>query len=315
MNFRLHSSFLRWFIVALIALLTCAAAMAADNGAMNDIRFKDYEGFQKRWQLVTVRFRSDTDEQRFIYANPIAYKALLKETKDYPDGAVFAKIGAMTVEDFEFPSSKVPAGALRVQFMVRDRKKYASTSGWGYALFTASGAVSSSENQETQALACDACHQLVKESRGEVFAQPVQLVSGMPGQMLASPRVFFSDKKPSELPPGLRQVLPPQTAKVRFVEGRLRDHLFSGTLNEIQPLLIKEALLANDPALLLGADQKQFVLVYPQKENTGGCHRDEKTVTIHSAFFQVAAQPATDPSAMGALPDLRQQDIFLCAAP
>ena len=96
-----------------------------DKPEMNGYKLSDYEGFEKKWRLVTVRYRKDTGEMRFTYANPKAWNALLKRSKDYPDGAVFAKIGIITMEDPAFPSSAVPAGTRRYQLMVRNKKKHA----------------------------------------------------------------------------------------------------------------------------------------------------------------------------------------------
>ena len=59
---------------------------------MNGISLKDYRGFDKKWKLVTVRYRKDTGEMRFVYANPLAEKTLMSGKTDYPDGAVFAKV-------------------------------------------------------------------------------------------------------------------------------------------------------------------------------------------------------------------------------
>ncbi|MGZ3806061.1 MAG: hypothetical protein ACXVB4_17735, partial [Pseudobdellovibrionaceae bacterium] len=36
---------------------------------MNGIVFKNYIGFEKKYKLVTVRYRTDSGEQRFVYAN------------------------------------------------------------------------------------------------------------------------------------------------------------------------------------------------------------------------------------------------------
>ena len=114
-----------------------SVADVPDQDRMNGFALQDYADFQKKWPLVTVRFRKDTGELRFTYANDIAYKALKKGATEYPDGAVFAKIGIMTEEDPAFTSSAVPSGARRFQLMVHDAKKFPETHGWGFALFDA----------------------------------------------------------------------------------------------------------------------------------------------------------------------------------
>ncbi|MGZ3743153.1 MAG: cytochrome P460 family protein, partial [Pseudobdellovibrionaceae bacterium] len=140
---------------------------------MNGIVFKNYIGFEKKYKLVTVRYRTDSGEQRFVYANDIAFKALQKGSTNYPDGAVFAKIGVATKDDPAFLSSKVPGGPQRIQLMVRNKKKYKETGGWGYALFSPRGHTFSNDLQ-VETKACYACHQLVPD-RGQVFSQSFNL--------------------------------------------------------------------------------------------------------------------------------------------
>src|ERR1035437_2450819 len=135
----------------------------AGQTSMNGISYSDYANFEEKWKFITVRYRMDTSEQRFIWANASALQTLEAGSADYPDGAVFAKIGFMTEEDPAFKSSRVPSGALRYQFMVRDKKKYATTGGWGYALFDGNKTTLAG-NPANQAQACFGCHQLVPNS-------------------------------------------------------------------------------------------------------------------------------------------------------
>jgi hypothetical protein len=288
------------------ALLFCAAAVllsfpvahaesakAAQDDVMemNGIRLRDYPDFQK-WQQVTVRFRTDSGEMRFIFANKIAYRALISHVTDYPDGAVFAKIGVMTQDDPEFTSSKVPSGARRIQFMLRAKKKYAATGGWGYALLAPDGhRLNRTVTPENQAQACDVCHQLVKDSRGEVFAQPFTLLpdgAALAAKQNASinPQASFQDHTAAGLPEAVRSVLPPHTNTVRFIEGAMRDHVFSGTENEIQPVLIKESVRSGQPAMLLATDNNQFALVYrasaPQDVS---CQKPQVPMKVYWSVF------------------------------
>jgi len=134
---------------------------------MNGIRHSTYRGFDKNWRLVTVRYRKDSGEMRFTYANKLAWKNLLARTKDYSEGAVFAKISVITEDDPRFISSAVPAGAQRIQYMVRNKTKYADTGGWGYALFDADGKTFA-EEPKMKSQACAACHLIVADL-GHVF--------------------------------------------------------------------------------------------------------------------------------------------------
>ena len=65
---------------------------------MNGITIGQFGDFVHNWHFVTVRFRRDKGEQRFEYANDIAWKTLLEHSKYYPDGAVFAKVAVQTQE-------------------------------------------------------------------------------------------------------------------------------------------------------------------------------------------------------------------------
>ena len=261
---------------------------------MNGICFKSYAAFQEKWKLVTVRFRTDTGEQRFTYANPAAYKVLIAGKIDYPDGAVFAKIGIMTREDPDFTSSKVPGGAKRIQFMVHNAARYASTGGWGYALFDPHGKQLVADPPDEQARACDACHQAVKH-RGYVFSQPMNLSSGdgagMTGALFdtaipegtgPASHLTFVDRGVSDLPVTLSAQLPPGMHSVRFLESSIREHVFNGTLDEIRPTLIKEAVRAKLPAVLLSKDERLYILVYHAAYEDGtSCPKGEWTMKAY----------------------------------
>jgi len=52
--------------------------------AMNGYNLNDYAEFYKKWHLVTVRYRTDSFEQRFTYANDLAWKTLQTGKTDYP---------------------------------------------------------------------------------------------------------------------------------------------------------------------------------------------------------------------------------------
>lgn len=241
---------------------------------MNGYALKDFDGFWKqpdKWHFVTVRFRKDTGEMRLTYANDIAWKALQAGGKDYPDGAVFGKIGLMTHEDSAFTSSAVPSGARRYQIMVRDKAKWKDTEGWGYALFDGKG-LASAEDQDIASRACYACHALVPE-RTDVFSEPFHLdVSSneaMPEPVKEEiPRIEFSTIKTEELPQKLREKLPAGFAEARLVQGKLVLNLFRGTIDEIRPTLVKESLKSGKPAALVSKDGTLFSVVYADPKNS-----------------------------------------------
>ena len=241
-----------------------AAADVADQDRMNGFALKDYANFQKEWRLVTVRFRKDTGEQRFTYANDIAWEALQKNSTDYPDGAVFAKIGIQTEEDPAFASSAVPSGARRFQLMVHDSIKFADTHGWGFALFDAR-AKASGKDIALRSLACDACHALVPE-RGYVFSQPMHLevADSLPVAPPAAndqARIRFETVTVDKLPKAIAARLPAEIKQLRLLRGALEKNIFRGTIDEIRPTLALEAQRTDMPAALVSEDGTLFSLV------------------------------------------------------
>jgi hypothetical protein len=243
----------------------------AGKTEMSGIALKDYEGFERNWHFVTVRFRKDTNEMRLTYANDTAWEALSKHVAEFPKGSVFAKIGIATAEDPAFSSSAVPSGARRYQFMVRDKEKFKTSDGWGYALFDPNG-LTFPENPARTTAACAACHHIVPE-RNYVFSD---IMVGSPF-VLHNPdrlgglshRFEYSSLAVSSLPTEIQKILPKDVKKVRSLEGALRKDLFQGTLDEIRPILADEAVSSGQPALLLSEDAKRYSIVIAGKGKCG----------------------------------------------
>lgn len=233
---------------------------------MNGYKLSDYAQFEKNWKLVTVRYRKDTGEMRFTYANDLAFQTLQKGLVDYPDGSIFAKIGLKTQEDPGFPSSAVPSGARRYQLMVRDKKKHNKTDGWGYALFDRDGFVFP-EPVETQTAACAACHHIIPE-RGYVFSQLMSLAPGKSPNLHTDNNNYFNKKiefltaTSQSLPLEISKFFPKDNKTVRKINHPISQYLFQGSLDEIKPTLIKEAIQSKMPALIISPDLKSFALAY-----------------------------------------------------
>lgn len=260
----------------------------APSPEKNGIRLNDYAGFEDNWKLVTVHYRTDTAQIRFVYANPIAYETLLKGSTDYPDGAVFAKIAVASEDDPAFIDSKVPMGAIRDQFMVRDKTKFASTGGWGFALFVApnppkelfntppepmpagkmkEGTQKAKKQKSLPELdtpeACFACHQAVK-SRGYVFSYPARLKFNMAAApALTSPVMKFNDIKTTSLPDNIRSLLSNGAKNLRQLvpPTTMPDQLVY--VGEYRPMLIHESKQTNLPAVFFSNEGASFILVAP----------------------------------------------------
>lgn len=209
---------------------------------MNGIRFQDYQDFPSQWHLVTVRFREDSKEQRFTFANDIAWKALQGFKADYPDGAAFGKVAMMTEEDPSFVSSKVPSGTRRFQIMLKDKKKYQDTNGWGYALFTEEGKLFEGDSKAAT-MACAACHRIVPE-RDFVFSRLAQFGSGKKFmeslKSNTSKGVVFKSRDLPYFKGMAHDLAKDSGSALESLEGDLVKSQFSGTLDEVIPLLLNQ---------------------------------------------------------------------------
>lgn len=266
MNYSLKLVLLLILIFHTPAFAESAASQTVKANEMSGIKLTDYADFEKKWKLVTVRYRRDTGEMRFTYANDSAFEALMRSATKYPKGAVFAKIGFKTDQDPGFPSSAVPTQSRRYQFMVRDEEKFSKTDGWGYALFDRDGFIYP-EDVTVQTNACAACHRIVPE-RGYVFSQYLEMSSKTKSDQKTEPEKHFTEKIKFEdiaikaLPAEVQQYIPFFYKKARLLKHEISQFLFQGTLDEIKPILSGEAVQNRLPALILSTDQKSYSLVF-----------------------------------------------------
>lgn len=226
------------------------------------IEGKKSDRFWEKWRLVTVRFRKDNGELRFIYANPIAWKALASKKFPYPDGAMFGKVAFASKSDPVFPVSETPEKVTRIQLMRKDSKKYRGDTGnWGYAIYppTARGG-----NEEKHVVvACHACHQAIP-SKDYVFSDAVfaQEVSGKVSDLGAFQSRFretsymalsaFSKKV-------LDQTIQSKPERMKFLEMPV----FSGALHESIGPLSSFSNTEKVPFLLMEEESQQYLLVSP----------------------------------------------------
>lgn len=265
---------------------------------MNDIGLSDYGDFTKKWNLVTVRFRQDSHEMRFTYANPIAWEALSKGVTPLPEGSVFAKIGYKSGVDPAFTSSIVPSGARRFQFMLKNLKKYPDTDGWGYALFDSDGGLFPGE-VKTVTNSCHACHKLVPE-RDFVFSEAIEF-----SPLIKKVHTTYKiEKNISHLKYAIMQKkdfinrlklhLDPINIKlISYVDGDIRNFFFGGTLDEITPALVKNAIETKSASGFISLDQNTFKVVL-QNDKYKLCGANDYSLDLYEYRSEWAADKKLD---------------------
>jgi hypothetical protein len=120
----------------------------------------------RNWQLVAPSQRDDKDEIRVVLGNSIAMKAFRANTLPFPDGTILAKLAWVRVPSTEFPKTFVPGVAPRIEFMVKDSKKYAATGGWGFGRF-----IDGKPADEQVHATCFPCHQANVKDHDFVFTR------------------------------------------------------------------------------------------------------------------------------------------------
>ncbi|WP_263381929.1 heme-binding domain-containing protein [Granulicella arctica] len=135
--------------------------------ALNGLAFfPDY----KNWKEISTTDRGDNHTMRVITGNDIAIKAIEeKKVQPWPDGAAFAKIAWDKVAD---ENGVVHAGSFKqVEFMVKDKAKYASTAGWGWGRWKGMD-LKPYGKDEKFAGECVSCHKPVADN-DYVYTKPV----------------------------------------------------------------------------------------------------------------------------------------------
>lgn len=88
----------------------------------------------KNWQAISTTERMDNGTMRVILGNDIAVKAVQSgHVNPWPDGTILAKVAWDQQQDNE---DNVTTGAFKqVEYMIKDRQRFKSTHGWGFARF------------------------------------------------------------------------------------------------------------------------------------------------------------------------------------
>jgi Cytochrome P460 len=100
-----------------------------------------------------------------VLGNDVAIKAYREGKLPFPEGTIIAALHYRNVPSdennkvFGQVQSFVPGAQTNIQFMVKDSKKYAATSGWGFATFTDGKAA-----EPASMKSCFPCHEKAKST-------------------------------------------------------------------------------------------------------------------------------------------------------
>lgn len=130
------------FIAMTVLIIWYSEAFAAQDRytlkAPNGIAFSEVRGYET-WQVIAPSYRTDNNELRIILGNAkmiTAYKKGIPiNGKPFPDGSIIVKIGWAERKNPAFPVAFEPDILKRVEFIVKDSRRFPATSGWGYARF------------------------------------------------------------------------------------------------------------------------------------------------------------------------------------
>ncbi len=237
---------------------------------LNGVNPAPYDAFWEKWYLVTVRFRGDNGEQRFIYANDVAVKAMKSGATQFPDGSVFGKVAFSTADDEAFPNSKEAGKFVRLQLMVKDSKKFKERDGWSYWLHLPTQSEEALEDMN-DIKSCHGCHTLAK-NRDFVFARPT-FISTMKAWSKTQGTSFQDQFKTREtatlegFDKALLGLLSKPAKTVQYHQMRM----FTGSVREsITPLI----QFAQDGKVyvLVDPDTKNFLVVEPTAP-ADGCRK------------------------------------------
>ena len=178
----------------LIVMLLCAGLFSPLSAAEspldrlpgltspNGLTLGTVSGFES-WRLIAAHTRIDKNELHYIWGNDEAMRAIRAAGKGdavYGNGSIFVKMGFKMARNPLFPDSIEPSELQRVEYMIKDPKRFADTGGWGYARFpynAAKGAFSVYGKAPDFATECYSCHLRAKKN-DFVFTRHMNYLTG-----------------------------------------------------------------------------------------------------------------------------------------
>ena len=160
-------------ISSIILMMSGEGSIAASDKyklkTPNGISFSEIEGYET-WQVIAPSRRTDNNELRIILGNTTMIKAYQQgipgNGKSFPEGSIIVKIGWSERKSADFPVAFEPDVLRRVEFIMKDSKRFPDTSGWGYARFVYDARTSTFTpygKDATVARECHQCHTIVKK--------------------------------------------------------------------------------------------------------------------------------------------------------
>ncbi len=158
-----------------------ALAFASDWNleAPTGLKFGVIKGYED-WHVIAIHYRTDKNELRYIIGNKVAVEAYRKgiplNGQKFPDGTILVKIGYSLKKNPAFKNSVEPDIIQRVEFMIKDSKRFKDTAGWGFARFVYDAKAKKYKvfgKNAKDYMQCFTCHKLV-EKRDYVFTDYVK---------------------------------------------------------------------------------------------------------------------------------------------
>ncbi|RLJ69888.1 cytochrome P460 [Hydrogenivirga caldilitoris] len=165
-------------LMVTISIGAAAFANDWDLEAPTGLKFGLIKGYEN-WHVVATHFRTDKNELRYIIGNDVAVKAYRSGVplngKEFPEGAILVKIGYSLKKNPAFEASLEPDVIQRVEYMIKDSKRFKDSGGWGFARFVydaKDGKYKVFGKSAEDYVQCFTCHKLV-EKKDFVFTDYV----------------------------------------------------------------------------------------------------------------------------------------------
>jgi hypothetical protein len=137
--------------------------------AQNGLSFSEIRGYET-WQVIAPSYRTDKKELRVILGNAVMVDAyqngIPRDGRPFPEKSIVVKIAWSERKSPDFPDAFEPDTLKRVEFIMKDSKRFPDTNGWGFARFLydeKTGSFTPYGKDAAFARECHQCHSTVRE--------------------------------------------------------------------------------------------------------------------------------------------------------